>query len=74
MESCKLFDMHSGSQALLHYTSVLLIFVQSLEHAKALGIVSAVGCAVSIVCLIVTLVIHAFVWRLVNIVRIPGKC
>ncbi|XP_052244854.1 adhesion G protein-coupled receptor L4-like [Dreissena polymorpha] len=39
-------------------------------HAKALGIVSAVGCAVSIVCLIITLVIHALVWRLVRSDRV----
>ncbi|XP_052810758.1 uncharacterized protein LOC128238665 [Mya arenaria] len=35
-------------------------------HAKALGIVSAVGCGISILCLILTLVIHALVWRLVR--------
>ncbi|XP_052242401.1 adhesion G protein-coupled receptor L2-like [Dreissena polymorpha] len=39
-------------------------------HAKTLGIVSAVGCAVSIVCLIITLVIHALVWRLVRSDRV----
>ncbi|XP_060579845.1 adhesion G protein-coupled receptor L3-like [Ruditapes philippinarum] len=36
------------------------------KHSQILSIISAVGCAISMVCLILTIVAHAVVWRLVR--------
>ncbi|XP_053397886.1 adhesion G protein-coupled receptor B1-like [Mercenaria mercenaria] len=36
------------------------------KHSQILSIISAVGCAISMVCLILTIAAHALVWRLVR--------
>ena len=41
-------------------------FFQSDEHAMILGIISAVGCAISMCALILTIIFHLLVWRYVE--------
>lgn len=41
----------------------VIFHFQDIEHSQTLSIISAVGCAISMVCLILTIVAHAMVWR-----------
>ncbi|XP_060568539.1 adhesion G protein-coupled receptor L3-like isoform X2 [Ruditapes philippinarum] len=39
------------------------------DHRKALSIISMIGCIVSIICLVLSVAIHAFFWRFIKSVR-----
>ncbi|KAL4232623.1 Latrophilin Cytoplasmic C-terminal region [Mactra antiquata] len=70
-EGCKLTS-YKGTHVTCscnHLTNFAILMSPSgvsESHTRTLGIISAVGCAISMLCLILTIILHCIVWRLVR--------